>query len=167
MKKSTIKIMQMQLPIFPADTKSVNATLGIRCEDDIVYYLHNGSPIFCHAQSNINHYRFICGNLVASNLCRASELADTLGVNRRAIERYAKKHREKGADAYFNKGDRRGQSFKMTPELLSKTQELLDYGLSKEEISRQLNISPGCIRDHIKKGNLKKKKYLHHLQHTP
>ncbi len=148
--------MQMQLPIFPSDTKLVNATLGIRCVDDMVYYLHNGSPIFCHAQSNINHYRFICGNLVASNLCRASELADTLGVNRRSIERYAKKHREKGTDAYFNKTDRRGQCFKMTPEILLKTQEFLDDGLSKEEISRQLNISSSCIRDHIKKGNLKK-----------
>lgn len=150
--------MQMQLPIFPADTKLVNATLGIRCEDDMVYYLHNGSPIFCHIQSNINHYRFICGNLVASKLCRASELADTLGVTRRAIERYAKKHRESGGDSYINKGDRRGQCFKMTPEILSKTQVLLDQGLSQEEISRQLNISSSCIRDHIKKGTLKKKK---------
>lgn len=158
MRKSTIKIMQMQLPIFPADTRLVNATLGIRCEDDMVYYLHNGSPIFCHAQSNINHYRFICGNLVASNLCRASELADTLGVNRRAIERYAKKHRENGTDVYFNKGDRRGQCFKMTPEMLSKAQVLLDQSLSQEEISRQLHISSSCIRDHIKKGTLKKMK---------
>lgn len=150
--------MQMQLPIFPSDTKLVNATLGIRCEDDMVYYLHNGSPIFCHVQSNINHYRFICGNLVASKLCRASELADTLGVSRRAIERYAKKHREKGGDSYFNNRDRRGQCFKMTSEMLSKTQVFLYQGLSQEEISRQLNISSSCIRDHIRKGNLKKKK---------
>lgn len=148
----------MQLPIFPSDTRLVNATLGIRCEDDMVYYLHNGSPIFCHVESNINHYRFICGNLVATKLCRASELADTLGVNRRAIERYAKNHRENGGDSYFNKKDRRGQCFKMTPEVLVKTQELLNESLSQEEISRQLDISSSCIRDHIKKGTLKKKK---------
>ncbi|MCP4762715.1 MAG: hypothetical protein GY870_13130 [archaeon] len=148
--------MQMQLPIFPANTKLVNATLGIKKEDGMVYYLHNGSPIFCHVESNINHYRFICGNLVGTKLCRASELADTLGVTRRSIERYAKRYREGNGDTYFNPKERRGQCFKMTPEILIKTQELLDKGLSKEEISRRLGISSSSIRNHLKKGTLKK-----------
>ena len=52
----------MQLPLFPRDTRLVNATLGIRLDTGMVYYLHNGSPIFCHDESDINHYRFICGN---------------------------------------------------------------------------------------------------------
>jgi DNA-binding CsgD family transcriptional regulator len=151
--------MQMQLPIFPVDTKLVNNTLGILSTDEMVYYLHNGSPVFCHPESNINHYRFICGNLVANGLCTASELADALGVTRRSIERYAKKHRESDGDAFLVKPDRRGQCFKMTPKVLAKTQELLDQGLNKEEIARQLNISSSSIRNHIKKGGLKKKNH--------
>ena len=150
--------MQMQLPLFPRDTKLVNATLGIREDAGMVYYLHNGSPIFCHEKSDINHYRFICGNLVTTRLCRASELADALGVNRRLIERYAKKYREKDTEGYFNKQDRRGQCFKMTPEVLTKVQDLLDQGLSQEAIARQLHISSSSIRNHLKKGTLKKKR---------
>lgn len=45
----------------------------------------------------------------------------------------------------------------MTPEVLSKTQQLLDKGLSKEAIARELGISSSSIRNHLKKGTLKKK----------
>lgn len=148
--------MQMQLPIFPVDTKLINSTLGIRTEDEMVYYLHNGSPIFCHPESDINHYRYVCGNLVANGLCKVSELADALGVHRRSVERYAKQHRDSGGNAFLLKSDRRGQCFKMTPQKLSETQELLDQGLNKEEIARRLNISSSSIRNHLKKGTLKK-----------
>jgi len=38
--------MQKQLPIFPSGTKMINASLGVYIKEDLVYYLHNGSPIF-------------------------------------------------------------------------------------------------------------------------
>jgi hypothetical protein len=41
--------MQIQLPIFPTDTKLINQSVGFREQDGIVYYLHNGNPIYCHA----------------------------------------------------------------------------------------------------------------------
>jgi len=154
--------MQMQLPLFPSDTKLVNSTLGIRSQDDMVYYLHNGSPIFCHHESSIDHYRYICGNLVANGLCKASELADTLGVHRRSIERYASKHRKSNGKAFITKVDRRGQCFKMTPMKLEEVQELLDQGLSQEEVARRTHISSSSIRNHLKKGTLKKKSTLLH-----
>lgn len=155
------KVMQMQLPLFPVDTKLINSTLGVRQEAGMVYYLHNGSPIFCHSKSDINHYRYVCGNLVSNGLCKASELSDTLGVHHRSIERYAKKHRDSGGNAFLVKKDRRGQCFKMTPEKLAETQELLDQGLNKEAIARQLNISSSSIRNHLKKGTLKKNHHYH------
>lgn len=80
----------MQLPIFPEGTMLVNACLGFRKSGDYVYYLHNGSPIFCHEENDMNSYRYITANLVDNGLCKSSELADSLGVNGRNIERHVK-----------------------------------------------------------------------------
>lgn len=149
--------MQMQLPFFPASTKLINSTLGFFESEGLVYYLHNGSPIFCHKQEDILGYRYICGNLVFNKLCTAVDLAKALGVNKRNIERYAMAIRENGIGYYLNKKDRRGQCHKMLPEVLVKAQELLDSGKSQLKSARILGVSESSIRGHIKKGNLKKK----------
>lgn len=41
-------VMQTQLPFFPPTTKLVNSSVGIYENDEFVYYLHNGNPIYCH-----------------------------------------------------------------------------------------------------------------------
>ena len=149
--------MQMQLPFFPASTKLINPTLGFYENEGLVYYLHNGSPIFCHKKEDITAYRYICGNLVFNKLCTAVDLAKALGVNRRNIERYTAAIRENGQGHYLNKKDRRGQCHKMLPEVLVKAQELLDSGLSQLKTAKTLGVSESSIRGHIKKGSLKKK----------
>ena len=45
----------MQLPIFPGTTKLINAQVGFFEKDEFVYYLHNGSPIFCHTKNDLNN----------------------------------------------------------------------------------------------------------------
>ena len=149
--------MQMQLPFYPASTKLINPTLGFYENEGLVYYLHNGSPIFCHKKEDITAYRYICGNLVFNKLCTAVDLAKALGVNRRNIERYAASIRENGPGHYLNKKDRRGQCHTMTPEILKEAQELLDAGKSQLKIAQTLGVSESSIRGHITKGNLKKK----------
>lgn len=149
--------MQMQLPLFPPSTKLINPTLGFYENEGFVYYLHNGSPIFCHKQEDILAYRYICGNLVFNKLCTAVDLAKALGVNKRNIERYTVAIREHGIGHYLNKKDGRGQCHKMTPDILEKAQELIDSGKSQLKTAHTLGVSESSIRNHIKKGNLKKK----------
>lgn len=74
---------------FPPSAKLVNPTLGFYEDEGMVYYLHNGSPIFYHKKEDIAAYRYICGNLVFNKLCTAVDLAKAHGVNRRNIQRYA------------------------------------------------------------------------------
>lgn len=149
--------MQMQMPFFPSSTKLVNANLGFYESDDFVYYLHNGSPIYCHHKESVSSYRYICGNLVFNRLCTAAELARALGVNKRNIERYARAIKDNGTDHYFHKEDRRGQCHKMTSEVLEKAQKLLDSGKSQLKTAKELGISESSIRYHLRKGTLKKK----------
>jgi hypothetical protein len=138
--------MQMQLPIFPTSTKLVNANVGFFEKDDFVYYLHNGSPIYCHQKDDLNSYRYITANLVLTNLCSPSELATALGVNPRNIQRYAKSLREKGADWFFQRVEKRGDAHKLTPEKMTQTQQLNDDRTPEPSAARQVRVTEPPLR---------------------
>ena len=148
----------MQLPIFPSSTKLINPTLGVkRAPDGIVYYLHNGSPIFCHDTNDMNNYRYIAANLVDSKLCTIKELSEALGVNKRNIERYVSSLRKKGADWFFNRTEQRGSCHKLNEEMLQKGEEMINDFYSIADVARVLGVSEGALRYHIRKGTIKKK----------
>lgn len=149
--------MQMQLPIFPPSTKMINNSVGIFEKDDFVYYLHNGSPIFCHSKNDLNNYRYITGNLVNTGLCTPIEIARALGVSNRNIQRYAKALREKGPDWFFNRPSNRGSCHKLTDNKLQQAQKMIDDFYSVKDVGRMLGVTEGALRYHIKKGTIKKK----------
>ncbi len=149
--------MQMRLPFFPTETKYINSGVGVFSQDGYVYYLVNGSPIFCHEQDNLESLRFIIGNLVENNLCTTGEINCFLGISKRNINRYAKKFRECGGNGFFNKEDNRGKCYRMTESKLEEAQKLLDQGLSQVKVAKELGVNEASIRYHLKKGNLKKK----------
>lgn len=149
--------MQMQLPIFPNTTRLINPSVGIFEKDDLVYYLHNGSPIHCHDKNDLNSYRYITADLVVSGLCRPSEIAKTFGVSNRNIQRYAKALREKGASWFFSREENRGRAHKITDDVLKDAQQMIDDFYSVKDVARLLSVTEGALRYHIKKGNIKKK----------
>jgi transposase len=149
--------MQMQLPIFPQTTKLINSNVGLFERDDFVYYLHNGSPIYCHEKNDLNSYRYIIANLVVTGLCSPIDLARALGVSNRNMQRYAKTLREKGTDWFFNKEEKRGDAHKLTDEMLSEAQKLISKFYSVVDVARLFGVTEGALRYHIKKGTIKKK----------
>ena len=149
--------MQMQLPIFPGTTKLVNPFVGLFEKDDFVYYLHSGSPVFCHDKNDLNSYRYIIANLVVTKLCTPGELGKALGVSNRNIQRYAKTLREKGTDWFFQRDEKRGDAHKLTTELMEEAQRLINNFYSVVDVAKLLGVTEGAIRYHIKKGTLKKK----------
>ena len=150
--------MQLQLPFFPEGTKYINSNVGFCKQANYVYYLHNGSPIYCHSEDDHNGYRFCLGNLVVNNLCSIRELSEALGEHRKNMERYAKAYREKGASWFFSRKETRGQCYKVTEEKRRSIQEKLDKGYSKYRIAREEGISESAITYHVTNGNLSIKK---------
>lgn len=148
--------MQIQLPLFPIQTKLINNNVGFFEKSGIVYYLHNGSPIYCHNKEDVNNYRYIVANLVESGLCQPSEIGFALGVSTRNIQRYAKSLREKGASWFFNREDNRGQCYKLNDKLLETAQEQIYANIPISQIARRLEVTEGAIRHHIRHGKLKK-----------
>ena len=149
--------MQMQLPIFPVTTKLINSFVGFFEKEDFIYYLHNGSPIYCHEKNDLNSYRYITANLVLTDLCSPSELGKALGVSQRNFQRYAKTLREKGTNWFFQREEKRGDAHKLTSELLEEAQKLINNFYSVVDVAKLLGVTEGAIRYHIKKGNIKKK----------
>ena len=149
--------MQMQLPLFPNSTKLINFCVGFFEKDGFVYYLHNGSPIYCHEKNDLNSYRYTMANLIVTKFCTPSEVAKALGVSNRNIQRYAKTLREKGTDWFFKREEKRGDAHKLTTELLDDAQDMINNFYSVVDIARLLGVTEGALRYHIKKGTLKKK----------
>jgi transposase len=149
--------MQYQLPLFPESTKLFNDFIGFYQQSGFVYYLHNGSPIFCHSLEDKNSYRYILASLIVNGLCTTSQISSALGIGVKNVQRYAKDLREKGAEYFFNRPDGRGQCHKFTPNKTADVQALLDQGLSNYAISKCCGVSCGAIKNHIDNGDLKKK----------
>lgn len=150
--------MQMQMPLFPDSTKMINCSLGFFMRDENVFYLHNGSPIFCHHKGNTDNFRFIIANLIDTGLCTPGELSDALGISHRNVNRYTKKLRTKGTGSFFQKDDRRGQCYQLTEEKKILAQYMLNKGVSNVKVALEIGISEGAIRYHLKQGTLNKKK---------
>lgn len=149
--------MQMQLPIFPRETRLINACVGVFKREDFVYYLHNGSPVFCHQKDDLNNCRYITANLVNTGLCKCREIARALGVSSRNIERYAKALREKGSDHFFNRQEKRGGGHKLDQEALDYAQKMINDFYSVSDVARLMGVSEGALRYHIRNGTIKKK----------
>jgi len=148
--------MQTQLPIFPSTTKLLSPTWGVFEDNNFVYYLHNGSPVHTHEKGDLKTFRYITASLIVNHSCRATDLAEVFGFGVRNFERYAKKLREGGAEAFFKPSDGRGQCHKMTPERLVKAQQCIDAGVSYTQTAKEIGVHEASIRYHIKKGTLKK-----------
>ena len=146
----------MQLPIFPENTKMINSSVGFFAKDDFVFYLHNGSPVYCHSKDDLNTYRYIMANLTTTGLCTIAELSRALGVQVKNIQRYKKALEEKGTSWFFNREDDRGQCHKMKEEKLQAAQNLLNEGYSQKGTAKQLGVSEGAIRYHLRRETLKK-----------
>lgn len=150
--------MQMQLPLFPSSTKLINATLGFRKDDEeMVFYLHNGSPILCHHASDLNNYRYICASLIENKLCTIKELSEALGVGRRNIERYVSSLRKKGPGWFFHREEKRGDCYKLDEEKLQQAEQWINEFYTVADVARMLGVTEGALRYHIKKGTIKKK----------
>jgi len=153
--------MQMQLPLFPPQTKLLSPTWGVYEEDGLVYYLHNGSPVHIHKKDDLKSYRYITATLIVNHSCSAKRLSEVFGVGAFNFQRYAKMLRRKGAEAFFGTSEPRGRRNEFTDEKIAKAQELLNQGYSQYRTAKELGVSEGTIRYHVKKGNLKKKPRQH------
>jgi hypothetical protein len=64
---------------------------------------------------------------------------------------------DKGEAAFWEKDNRQGHAYKVTPGMLIRIQQSIDKGESVLSIAKREGITESNIRYYIKKGDLKKK----------
>lgn len=151
---------QLLIPLFPPDSRMITLTLGVRKENETVYYLHSGVPIFSHESGDMNMFRYITSNLILQGLCKNQDIVDTFHVSVDSVSRWKKKLLEEGEKAFFKPETRHGRSHKLLPHVLDRIQGKLDDGKSAYSIAKEEGISEGSIRYAIKQGRLKKSRNL-------
>ncbi len=148
---------QLLLPIFPADTRMITMTLGVREQDGSVYYLHSGMPIFSHESGDLNKFRYITSNFILQGLCSNQDIIDAFHVSADSVRRWKKKLMEEGEAAFFKEETRHGRSHKLLPDVLHRIQQKLNEGQSASSIAKEECLSEGSIRYAVKLGRLKKR----------
>jgi len=149
--------MQLQLPIYPKDTRLVNEQLGVYEHDDLVQYIVNGLPVYSHSKDDINAFRFITSNFIHQGLCRKVDIERFFGVSEDTTYRYYKKFVEKGEAGFFGDDARKGKAHKITGSCRQRIQAKLDKGQSVNSIGKEEGVRESAIRYGIKQGYLKKK----------
>ena len=149
--------MQLKLPIFPADTKLFNACFGVYTKGDHVYYLHSGSPVGMHDKNDLRSFRCKIAQFISVNLCTRSEVVRTLNVTASYVKRCSKLYESKGEAGFWEKDNRHGHCYRVTPDMLIRIQQKIDRSQSVLSIAKEEGIGESHIRYYIGKGDLKKK----------
>ena len=149
--------MQLQLPLYPIETKLISSCLGVYKKEGIVQYIANGLPVFSHLEGDIQSFRYITSNFILQGLCRQSDVSACFCIPIDSIKRNLKKLSELGESAFFSAENRHGYCHKIRGAVLVSIQKKLDGGMSVNATAKSEGLSEGSIRYAITKGYLKKK----------
>ena len=145
---------QVQLPLFPAGTTSLNDSLAVACRDGQVTYFNGHLPVFTHAQGDLATFRLFTSQLVVNGSATPGEIRRAFGLPKIAVQRAVDRYRAGGAAAFFvAPKPRTGR--KLTPEVLLQAQALLDQGQSVPQISRATGVLANTIHKAIRFGRLR------------
>jgi hypothetical protein len=145
---------QVQLPLFPAGTTHLNDSLAVECREGQVTYFNGHLPVFTHAQDDLATFRLFTSQLVVNGSASPGEIRRAFGVPKIAVQRAVDRYRAGGAGAFFVPAKPRiGR--KLTPEVLSQVQGLLEQGQSVPEISRATGVLANTIHQAIRFGRLR------------
>jgi transposase len=148
---------QLLLPLFTVDTQMLTPVLGVREQDDFVYYILSGLPIFCHPKEDMLRFRYTTSHLIVQGLCQSCDVERVFHVSSDSVRRWKKVYRKEGEAGFFKPESRHVHLYKMLPEMMGRVQKKLDAGQSNYSIAKEEGLSEGSIRYGLKRGYLKKR----------
>jgi transposase len=148
---------QVQLPIFPAGTTEINASLAFERQADQVVYFNGHLPVFTHATNDLASFRFFTTQLLVNGTATQGQIVQAFGVPITTVKRYCRAYREGGAGAFFAPVPRR-EGARLTRERLAQAQRLLDQGQSVPQVSAELQVLPSTLHKALAHGRLQRAK---------
>lgn len=144
---------QMLLPIFPAESTSINPLMGFQRLDDMVYYFNGMMPFFSHPVSDLGSFRLITSQMIVNKNAAQKEIVEAFKVSKISVKRYVKIYKEQGAEGFFKARKGRGSAV-LKPEVLVKVQGYLNQGQSVGSICDELELKRDTVNKAIRDGRL-------------
>lgn len=145
---------QVQLPLFPAGSLHLNESLAVECREGQVTYFNGHLPVFTHAQDDLAAFRLFTSQLVVNGSASQGDIRRAFGVPKIAVQRAVDRYRAGGTAAFFVPPKPRSGR-KLTPEVLSQVQALLDEGRAVPQSSAQTSVLANTLHKAIRAGRLR------------
>jgi len=147
--------IQSRLPLHPAEAIEINNTVSFLDDGTIVAYFAAGVPLFTHTHEDAVGRRVALSQIVALELATPTELRDCLGVGRSTLYRQQERFQAHGVAGLADEKHGPKGPHKLTEELLSRAQGLLDEGKSNRAVAQELTVNEGTIRHALRRGLLR------------
>lgn len=146
---------QMQLPLIPSGTKSINSVWSVGSSEDKWTYFCGIAPVFFHNANDTRSFRMFTAQLVCSGGCKQSEIQRAFGVSKNSVGRSVARYERGGADAFFVPRKGRGGSV-ITAAVNARIEELFAQAKDPREVAEQLGIKYDTLRKAISQGRVAK-----------
>ena len=146
---------QLQLPLIPSGTKSINNIWSVDNRGSDWTYFCGIVPVFTHAADSLQSFRMFTAQLVCHGACKQVEIQRAFGVSKNSVRRSVKKYRKEGAEAFFR--PRKGRSANViTQEVKAHIEELFATGKPPKETAKELGIKYDTLRKAVFQGRVGK-----------
>lgn len=148
---------QGMLPFFPAGVTQISEALAFKREDGRVVYFNYQMPVFIHAENDHKTFRMITSQFCVNGNAKQADIIRAFGVTSISVKRGVKKFRAGGPAAFYQQTKGRGAS-KLTAEVITEAQALLNAGESVSAIALALGLKSNTIVKCISDGKLTRPK---------
>ena len=144
---------QMHFPIFPNDVTTITSHISFKKEDGKIVYFDWQMPIFTHDEDDFRSFRMFTSQLCVNGNAKQVDIIRAFGVTKNSVLRAVKLFKEKGPPGFYAKKKGRGASV-LALGVLEKAQQLLDQGMDRTGVARELNIKSNTISKAVGDGRL-------------
>ncbi len=146
--------MRIESPALPVGSTLISDVVCVENINGTWTYSVYLWPIFTHEHSNRAQFRYIAAALINAGLCKQVEIVRAFRVDRKMLGRAQKQLRERGAQSFFEIRSGRKGGTVLSAERLAQAQQLLNEGLSRAEVSAELEIKTDTLRKALNDGRL-------------
>ena len=144
---------QLQLPIFPSESKCIATGYSVECRDKQVVYFSGLLPVFQHAEDDLRSFRMFTSELIDLGVVRQVDVVNAFGVPLPTVKRYLKLLRDHGPKVFFAEPKRRSASV-LTDETRQSIECLIEEGKSVPEVAEASGVKANTLHKAMRAGRL-------------
>ena len=152
--------IQSRLTLCPAEAIEINDTVSFLDDGKSIGYFGAGVPLFTHAHGDAVARRVAAAQIIALGLATPTELSVALGVGRTTLYRQQQRFQAQGVAGLADEKPGPTGPHKLTEQLLSRAQELLDEGKSNRRVAEAIGVTEGAIRHALRRGWLREARLI-------